>query len=166
MSSSFVYVLTQTLTFREPTWRLVVHSIIRLGVLEPGAAVTLCGPTSNRSSSCSTSSRRRPRVKRCWLLSWAHRNAVEPTQKVDPALGSDLSVDRRSAPMLLCAVDGLVLMMPSVFVYFSGATLANARGGGTSCAHEGLHVKRLSWTCVSKLSFCSMGLSTANHGQR
>ena len=33
--SSCVYVLVETLTFREPTWRLFVHSIRRSAVLEP-----------------------------------------------------------------------------------------------------------------------------------
>ena len=39
--------------------------------------------------------------------------------------------------------------------YFSGVAPVNACDGGTSSAHECLHVKRLSVTCVSKLSFAA-----------
>ena len=43
--SSFVYVLIETLTFREPAWRLVVHFTLRLTVLEPGVALTPFDPS-------------------------------------------------------------------------------------------------------------------------
>ena len=47
--SSFVYALIETLISREPTWRLVVHSIHHSRALEPGVVLTPCDLSSDLS---------------------------------------------------------------------------------------------------------------------
>ena len=70
-----------------------------------------------RRKSDTTFSRRRPQVQRRWILSRIHRKSVEPTQRLDPTLGTDLSVE------LLCAFP--LLTRPSV----------TAADGGTLDTH-------------------------------
>ena len=49
-----------------------------------------------------TFSRRRPQVKRHWILTWVHRYSAKPTQRMVPTLGTDLSVDNRATLVSCC----------------------------------------------------------------
>ena len=101
----------------KPTWSCIAmtaaslkHQSLRLlreYYLLPQWTIFIMHNSDKRSmpgrKSVMTSSRRRPQVKRRWILSWAHRNSAESTQSMDPTLGTNLRVDNRTICVFLCA---------------------------------------------------------------